>query len=86
MERSTHVRIGDKRVPLTAELRRTIMDKVKDYGTGRDTLRCLALGTVDFPMSSDDMNLTDSTKFADYEVSNNTNHKAPRIPSSYLVI
>jgi len=67
LERSTHVRLGDKRVPLTASLRKTILEKVKEYGTGRDTLRCLALGTVDFPSAPDDMNLSDSTKFAQYE-------------------
>lgn len=67
LERSSHVRLGEKRVPLTADLRRKIMDRVKDYGTGRDTLRCLALGTVDFPVSPDDMNLTESKNFKDYE-------------------
>lgn len=37
--------------------------------TGRDTLRCLALATIDHPMNKDDMNLEDSTQFYKYEVS-----------------
>jgi len=37
--------------------------------TGRDTLRCLALATIDQPMKKEEMNLEDSTKFAKYEVS-----------------
>jgi len=35
---------------------------------GRDTLRCLALATIDQPMKKEEMNLEDSTKFAKYEV------------------
>ncbi|XP_075260386.1 calcium-transporting ATPase sarcoplasmic/endoplasmic reticulum type-like [Convolutriloba macropyga] len=48
-------------------MKKSIIEKVLDYGTGRDTLRCLALATADDPMDKDDMNLTDSTKFASYE-------------------
>jgi len=36
---------------------------------GRDTLRCLALATVDDPMDLKSMDLEDSTKFVKYEVS-----------------
>jgi len=32
-------------------------------------LRCLALATIDEPQSRDSMNLTDCTRFAQYEVS-----------------
>jgi len=35
---------------------------------GRDTLRCLALATIDAPMRREEMNLEDSTKFVKYEV------------------
>ncbi|KAB5553730.1 hypothetical protein PHYPO_G00042010 [Pangasianodon hypophthalmus] len=38
-----------------------------EWGTGRDTLRCLALATRDSPLRKEEMNLEDSTKFADYE-------------------
>jgi len=36
---------------------------------GRDTLRCLALATIDDPMDLKSMDLEDSTKFVKYEVS-----------------
>jgi Ca2+ transporting ATPase len=35
---------------------------------GRDTLRCLALATIDNPPKQEDMNLEDSNKFYQYEV------------------
>lgn len=40
----------------------------KDYGCGRDTLRCLALATLDCPPAVSDINVSDSTKFAAIEV------------------
>jgi Ca2+ transporting ATPase len=36
---------------------------------GRDTLRCLALATIDNPPRREDMDLEDSRKFIEYEVS-----------------
>ncbi|KAK7919636.1 hypothetical protein WMY93_010920 [Mugilogobius chulae] len=56
IDRCTYVRVGTTRVPLTNAIKEKIMSVIRDWGTGRDTLRCLAL-----------MNLEDSTKFADYE-------------------
>merc|ERR1719369_1607395 len=53
---------------MTESLRQKILDRAVEYGTGRDTLRCLALATCDQPMSPKDMDLNDSTKFAQYEV------------------
>lgn len=44
------------------------MSVIKEWGTGRDTLRCLALATRDSPLRKEEMNLEDSTRFADYEV------------------
>jgi len=38
------------------------------HGAGRDTLRCLALATIDDPMDLKTMNLEDSTQFIRYEV------------------
>jgi len=35
---------------------------------GRDSLRCLALATVDEPRKKEDMNLTDPTQFIHFEV------------------
>lgn len=44
-----------------------IVDQCVLYGTGRDTLRCLALGTIDTPVHPSQMNIEDSTQFAKYE-------------------
>nr|CDJ89784.1 Haloacid dehalogenase hydrolase and ATPase domain containing protein [Haemonchus contortus] len=44
-----------------------IVDKCVQYGTGRDTLRCLALGTIDNPVNPNEMNLEDSSQFTKYE-------------------
>ena len=38
------------------------------YGTGADTLRCLALATVDDPIPTAKMNLQEPTTFCEYEV------------------
>lgn len=67
LERCTYVRVGKQKVLMTAGIREKIMEVVREYGTGRDTLRCLALGTVDNPISVDKMDLSDSTKFVNYE-------------------
>ncbi|XP_076815494.1 sarcoplasmic/endoplasmic reticulum calcium ATPase 1-like isoform X1 [Clavelina lepadiformis] len=67
LERCSYVRIGKQRVPLTPEIKRDIMQLVKEYGTGSETLRCLALGTVDNPPKPSEMDLSDSGKFAQYE-------------------
>ncbi|KTF80066.1 hypothetical protein cypCar_00039416 [Cyprinus carpio] len=48
-------------------VRTKIMSIIKEWGTGRDTLRCLALATRDKPLKIEKTNLEDSTKFADYE-------------------
>ena len=53
---------------MTAAIRKQIMERANIYGTGRDTLRCLALATADSPVSPSDMDLVDSTKFVRYEV------------------
>ena len=53
---------------MTPEIKAEIQALVKEYGTGRDTLRCLALGTIDNPPSPNQMDLGDATKFIEYEV------------------
>jgi len=68
LDRCAYIRIGEDKKPMTAAMRQQIMDKAVEYGTGRDTLRCLALATADSPCSPADMNVEDSTKFAQYEV------------------
>ncbi|XP_054848862.1 sarcoplasmic/endoplasmic reticulum calcium ATPase 1 isoform X2 [Eublepharis macularius] len=67
IDRCNYVRVGTTRVPLTLSVKDHIMQVIKEWGTGRDTLRCLALATRDTPPKREDMILEDSTKFADYE-------------------
>lgn len=55
------------------------MSVIKEWGTGRDTLRCLALATRDTPPKREDMVLDDSTKFMEYEVSR---WEPPIVPES----
>uniref|UniRef100_A0AC35TRR0 Calcium-transporting ATPase n=1 Tax=Rhabditophanes sp. KR3021 TaxID=114890 RepID=A0AC35TRR0_9BILA len=67
LNRCTHVRVNGEKVPLTPAMTKKIVDQCIVYGTGRDTLRCLALGTVDTPIAVSQMNLEDYTKFVQYE-------------------
>eukprot|EP00794_Sanderia_malayensis_P013989 gene13989-15447_t len=67
LERCSYVRVGKQRVEMTEDLKANIMEQVSHYGTGRDTLRCLALATVDDPPQLKDMDLSDSTRFIEYE-------------------
>ena len=69
IERCTHIRVGTQKLPMTASIKQEIMKWVNRYGTGRDTLRCLALGTIDNPPRREDMNFEDARKFVNYEVS-----------------
>lgn len=41
---------------------------------GRDTLRCLALATIDNPVKKEDMDLEESSKFIKYEVIESGQH------------
>jgi len=67
IDRCAYVRVGTTRVPLTGPVKDKILSVIKEWGCGRDTLRCLALATRDTPPKVEDMKLEDSTKFADYE-------------------
>ncbi|NXM90193.1 AT2A3 ATPase, partial [Oenanthe oenanthe] len=67
LERCSHVRVGTAKVPLTAPVRDRILARVRDWGTGMDTLRCLALATHDAPARRDSMQLHDSAAFVRYE-------------------
>lgn len=55
------------------------MSVIKEWGTGRDTLRCLALATRDTPPKREDMVLDDSAKFMEYEVSRVESNRWPRV-------
>ncbi|TWW69606.1 Sarcoplasmic/endoplasmic reticulum calcium ATPase 1 [Takifugu flavidus] len=67
IDRCAYIRVGTARVPLTGPVKDHIMGVIKEWGTGRDTLRCLALATCDTPLRKEEMNLEDSTKFGEYE-------------------
>ncbi|XP_044304039.1 sarcoplasmic/endoplasmic reticulum calcium ATPase 1 isoform X1 [Varanus komodoensis] len=67
IDRCNYIRVGTTRIPLTANVKDHIMAVIKEWGTGRDTLRCLALATRDTPPKREDMVLEDSTRFAEYE-------------------
>ncbi|TNN42587.1 Sarcoplasmic/endoplasmic reticulum calcium ATPase 1 [Liparis tanakae] len=68
IDRCKYVRVGTTRVPLTETIKEKILSVIREWGTGRDTLRCLALATSDTPPRMEDMKFEDATKFADYEV------------------
>ncbi|XP_045491902.1 calcium-transporting ATPase sarcoplasmic/endoplasmic reticulum type isoform X3 [Colias croceus] len=68
LDRCTHARVGTSKVALNSTLKNRILDLTRQYGTGRDTLRCLALATADNPLKPEEMDLGDSTKFFTYEV------------------
>ncbi|XP_051749219.1 sarcoplasmic/endoplasmic reticulum calcium ATPase 1 isoform X1 [Ctenopharyngodon idella] len=67
IDRCQFVRVGKNRVPLTMAVKEELMSTIRDWGSGRDTLRCLALATRDTPPSDDKMDLENSVKFAEYE-------------------
>ncbi|OWK50451.1 Sarcoplasmic/endoplasmic reticulum calcium ATPase 1 [Lonchura striata] len=67
IDRCSYVRVGTARVPLTPAVKEKIQAVIREWGTGRDTLRCLALATRDAPPKKEDMVLEDSSKFAEYE-------------------
>lgn len=69
LDRCTSVRVGKDKLPMTPAVKNEILKVCKAWGTGRDTLRCLALATIDNPPKVENMDLEDSRKFIEYEVS-----------------
>ncbi|KAG7332652.1 hypothetical protein KOW79_004486 [Hemibagrus wyckioides] len=67
IDRCSYVRVGASRVPMSQGIKDKIMSVIREYGTGRDTLRCLALATRDNPLRKDEMVLSDTARFSDYE-------------------
>ncbi|XP_016373089.1 sarcoplasmic/endoplasmic reticulum calcium ATPase 3-like isoform X2 [Sinocyclocheilus rhinocerous] len=67
IDRCQFVRVGKDRVPLTMAVKEKLMSTIKDWGAGRDTLRCLALATRDSPPLEDKMDLENAAKFSEYE-------------------
>uniref|UniRef100_A0AAY4A4Q8 Calcium-transporting ATPase n=1 Tax=Denticeps clupeoides TaxID=299321 RepID=A0AAY4A4Q8_9TELE len=67
IDRCTHIRVGQSKVPLTPGIKEKLLSVIREYGTGKDTLRCLALATRDKAMNREDMVLEDSSRFVEYE-------------------
>ncbi|XP_060768143.1 sarcoplasmic/endoplasmic reticulum calcium ATPase 1 [Neoarius graeffei] len=67
IERCTHVRVGKGKVELTMDVKDELMGTIREWGTGKDTLRCLALATRDTPLRREQMDLENSAKFSEYE-------------------
>ena len=53
---------------MTERMRREVLQQVQAYGTGSDTLRVLALATVDNPSHVETWKLEEPERFKDYEV------------------
>ncbi|XP_065190129.1 calcium-transporting ATPase sarcoplasmic/endoplasmic reticulum type-like [Sycon ciliatum] len=67
LDRCTHARVNGRRVALNDAVRQDILERVAAYGTGRETLRCLALATIDQPMDPNDMQLEKPETFIQIE-------------------
>ncbi|ERE68806.1 sarcoplasmic/endoplasmic reticulum calcium ATPase 2-like protein [Cricetulus griseus] len=67
IERCSSVRVGSRTAPLNTTSREHILAKIRDWGSGSDTLRCLALATRDTPPRKEDMRLDDCSQFVQYE-------------------
>ncbi|XP_048874728.1 sarcoplasmic/endoplasmic reticulum calcium ATPase 2-like isoform X2 [Brienomyrus brachyistius] len=67
IDRCTHIRVGSDKVLLTQGIKDKILSVIREYGTGRDTLRCLALATRDNPPRKEVMVLEDCARFTEYE-------------------
>lgn len=75
LERCRWIRVGGgARVPLTSDLREQLLGTVREWGSGRDTLRCLAMATRDSPPDPRTLNLENSSAFSEYEVSEAKKH------------
>lgn len=68
LERCTHVRIGDgSKVDMSDEMRNQFGEAVMTWSSGSSTLRVLALAVKDEAGTTDDYDLVDTTRFAEYE-------------------
>lgn len=67
LERCTYVRSGEETLEMTPSMKNDITQLVTSYGSGKDTLRCLALATCDSPLNPDQMDLSEAKNFIEYE-------------------
>lgn len=73
LERCNYLRVGSSshsrtRTFMSPGIREQILSTVREWGSGRDTLRCLAMATRDSPPDIQSLNLENPAAFADYEV------------------
>ena len=68
LECCTYIRNGSEKIIMTEKWRTKIMDHTIEYGTGRDTLRCLALATCHSPFNPNNWDINNATQFAQYKV------------------
>lgn len=59
---------------MTPGVKQKIMSVIREWGSGSDTLRCLALATHDNPLRREEMHLEDSANFIKYEVPSSHQH------------
>uniref|UniRef100_A0A8C9WRB2 Calcium-transporting ATPase n=1 Tax=Scleropages formosus TaxID=113540 RepID=A0A8C9WRB2_SCLFO len=68
LERCRWLRVGGgSRVPMSPAQREQLLAKVREWGSGRDTLRCLTMATRDSPPDPRTLTLDNSASFSDYE-------------------
>uniref|UniRef100_A0A8C3AHE0 Calcium-transporting ATPase n=1 Tax=Cyclopterus lumpus TaxID=8103 RepID=A0A8C3AHE0_CYCLU len=68
LERCNYIRVsGASRVPLSPAVREQLLSNVREWASGRDMLRCLAMATRDTPPDIHCLNLENSAVFGDYE-------------------
>uniref|UniRef100_A0A1A8I4A1 Calcium-transporting ATPase n=1 Tax=Nothobranchius kuhntae TaxID=321403 RepID=A0A1A8I4A1_NOTKU len=68
LERCSFIRVsGSGRMPLSSAIREQILSTVREWGSGRDMLRCLAMATRDTPPDIHALNVENSAAFAGYE-------------------
>ncbi|XP_035985491.1 sarcoplasmic/endoplasmic reticulum calcium ATPase 2 [Fundulus heteroclitus] len=68
LERCNYIRVsGSDRVPLGMSVREQLLSTIREWGSGRDMLRCLAMATRDSPPDIHSLNLENSATFVDYE-------------------
>lgn len=80
LERCSHIRVGGSAsVPLTPAVREQLLSTLRDWGSGRDTLRCLAMATRDAPPDLRCLNLENTASFVNHEV------RAGEVGSAVLV-